>query len=152
MVFAVGVSVVSTAEQDAVVDGGFSAVGPVTLVVDVAPGGGDIAVPVLAVPVSGDDRAAFRSGERAGGTAGVEDLAVRSRDDPGDRAVAAEHLGGLTDDHGPEPERRGGSTLSLGEGGVVDDHGDVRCDAAGVGQLAGREGGATGGRRRGSRS
>jgi hypothetical protein len=98
---------------------------------------GGVAVPVLAVSVSGDDGASLRGGEGAGGAAGVEDLTRGSGDDPGDGAVAGEHPGGVTGDDGPEPEGRAGSTLSLGEGGVVDDHGHVRRDPAGVGELAG---------------
>jgi hypothetical protein len=97
-------------------------------------------VGVLAVSVSGDDGAALGGGEGAGGAAGVEDLALWSGDDPGDGAVAGEHPGGVTGDHGPVAERGAGCALSLGEGGVVDDHGDVGGDAAGVGQLAGFEG------------
>jgi hypothetical protein len=58
--------VVAAAEQDPVVDGCGAAVGPVGLVVDVAPGGWGITVAVLAVPVAGDDRPALRGGEAAG--------------------------------------------------------------------------------------
>jgi hypothetical protein len=44
VVVVVGVAVVAAAEQDAVVGAGGAAVGPVGLVVDVAPGGGGVAV------------------------------------------------------------------------------------------------------------
>jgi hypothetical protein len=47
VVVVVGVSVVAAAEQFAVVDGCGAAVGPVGLVVDVAPGGGGVAVAVF---------------------------------------------------------------------------------------------------------
>jgi hypothetical protein len=92
------------------------------------------------VPVAGDDRPALGGGERSGGSSGVEDLSLWSGDDPRDRAVAAEHPGGGTGDHGAEPERRTPSSLSVHKGGVVDDDGHVGGDAAGVGQLAGSQG------------
>jgi hypothetical protein len=57
------------ADQDAVVGAGGSAVGPVDLVVGVAPGGGSVAVFPAAVFVAGDDRSALRGGESSGGAA-----------------------------------------------------------------------------------
>jgi hypothetical protein len=82
--------VVPPAEEDAFGYVGFSAVGPVVEVVDVAPAGVSVASWSLAVAVSGDDGSALGDGPCPCFSSYVEDFGVGSEDDPADRGVTGE--------------------------------------------------------------
>ena len=82
--------VVPPAEEDAFGYVGFSAVGPVFEVVDVAPPGVSVASLSLAVAISGDDGPALCSRPDTSFSSHVEDFGVGSQDDPTYRGVASE--------------------------------------------------------------
>lgn len=87
--------VVVCAQQGQVADGGMAAVGPVCAVV-VAPGCGPVAAGEGAALVAGDQGAADRGGDDAGGRADVEWFPAPAKHD-GDHVRVAQHAAGRFD-------------------------------------------------------
>ncbi len=83
-----GETVMKTAEKTEVFQTGFASVGPVDLVVDVAPSGGTIASLVGGVAVPGDDGSSQGGGDDPRLATHVEDLGIRAEDDSADGRVA----------------------------------------------------------------
>ena len=85
--------VVSSTQQHTVIEGEAATVLPVVDVVDVGPGGGTVTSGVAAVLVSGDDGTPDGGGDRARGSACVENNGAGG-EYPGEDAVAQETLRG----------------------------------------------------------
>src|SRR5713226_10631209 len=81
-------SMVAPTQQAGVGEVGFATIGPMDDVVPVAPIGRPVAAREAAVLVSNDERAAERSGHRAGAAADVDRLGPRVQEHSGYGAVA----------------------------------------------------------------
>ena len=121
--------VVPAAEEDTFGYVGFSAVGPVVEVVDVAPAGVSVASWALAVAVSGDDCPALGDRPGTGFSSYVEDFGVGSENDPADRGVTGELTERVHVDDVPVEGFVGASGKTLQCWEVGEDH-DVRFFAS----------------------